>query len=838
MTSLRLAGNLIEASGPAALGHLQLVFEASGNLVEMEVQAPGAVFAGNFVYEEIDDHTSSENTSNYDVEGEYQWIELDLDERPADAVWDILLQIHSQFQAQGTNIDYDLNQNSNTYAVTLMRMVGIEDIAFYVDGASPTAVTNSPFQDFPGSRTNLFDNPVNYDDNLINFTIIGWDDVDDKLWTGYGNDIIVGGTGSDSLAGNDGEDFLFGGNQSASGLEYIIDANGDVQLNEFPDRDPVNGYSFSDRSWDDGKSDYLEGGSGLDHYFVGASGSATNISTNIIPGDFDNPDNFDTDNRNNFNEAIYDAIDIIYDTDGQGTIWYTHDFNDWKIDNTNGGNTYEIGFLGENSFHGRPLYSLFEHDDSGSYFWDLFVIDRYTNPETGITADRLVHFSSTHGGYRANFAIDGFANGAFGITIEGYVAGPIDSLDTESTDSIDGTDGDDTINAYAGDDTVQGYAGADTIDGGVGNDTALYSQSANGVTVNLALGTASGGDAAGDVLTSIENLTGSDFADNLVGNLLANTLLGGLGNDVLNGGGGADLLDGGNGNDWAYYTTSSEAVTVNLENGTGSGGDAEGDTLISIERVYGSNHNDTFVGNAENNHIYGADGNDNFYGGLGADSLYGGNGNDIIIGEDDDDILEGGVGDDYLNGGTGEDSAYYTTSSAAVTVNLESGTGTGGDAEGDTLVSIERIYGSNHNDTLIGDGEDNRIYGADGNDSIYGGMGADRLYGGDGNDIIIGEDGNDILEGGSGDDYLDGVQGNDTFVFDGQNLGADGIGNFEINNDTIQMHASTGISNYTELQNAMTQSGVHTVINFGNSSSITMYDIDMATLDIDDFTFV
>ena len=63
------------------------------------------------------------------------------------------------------------------------------------------------------------------------------------------------------------------------------------------------------------------------------------------------------------------------------------------------------------------------------------------------------------------------------------------------------------------------------------------------------------GDAAGDTYTTIENLTGSAFADTLIAANGANTLDGGAGNDVLIGGAGADALIGGTGTDTASYAT-------------------------------------------------------------------------------------------------------------------------------------------------------------------------------------------------------------------------------------------------------------------------------------------
>ena len=66
------------------------------------------------------------------------------------------------------------------------------------------------------------------------------------------------------------------------------------------------------------------------------------------------------------------------------------------------------------------------------------------------------------------------------------------------------------------------------------------------MTVNLAAGTASGGDAEGDTFASIENLWGSKHDDTLTGNDEPNRLTGHEGNDTLLGGGGPDTFAFGN----------------------------------------------------------------------------------------------------------------------------------------------------------------------------------------------------------------------------------------------------------------------------------------------------
>src|SRR5262245_6754952 len=64
-----------------------------------------------------------------------------------------------------------------------------------------------------------------------------------------------------------------------------------------------------------------------------------------------------------------------------------------------------------------------------------------------------------------------------------------------------------------GNDSFEGRGGADAITGGGGNDTVSYLSSALAVGVNLATGAGSGGDAAGDTLIGIENVSGSNQGD-------------------------------------------------------------------------------------------------------------------------------------------------------------------------------------------------------------------------------------------------------------------------------------------------------------------------------------
>ena len=139
------------------------------------------------------------------------------------------------------------------------------------------------------------------------------------------------------------------------------------------------------------------------------------------------------------------------------------------------------------------------------------------------------------------------------------------------------------------------------------------------------------------------------------------------------------------------------------------------------------------------------DGNDQIVGNAGADQIHAGGGQDII---------KGGGGADLIDGGAGRDGADYEDSDVGVQVSLVTGKGHGGTAEGDTLISIEDLYGSKHDDQLIGDSNDNLLSGNDGNDTLKGGGGTDVLKGGAGNDVMEIDGVEDHADGGDGIDTL------------------------------------------------------------------------------------
>jgi Ca2+-binding RTX toxin-like protein len=167
------------------------------------------------------------------------------------------------------------------------------------------------------------------------------------------------------------------------------------------------------------------------------------------------------------------------------------------------------------------------------------------------------------------------------------------------------------------------------------------------------------GDAQGDTLQFIENLSGSAFNDVLRGDDSANRITGmsgedkiyGLGgNDYIATGGGYDTVDGGDGIDTVTYEDSWDRVVINLTTGKNQYGEASRDVLINVENIVGSIYNDTITGDAAANRFTGGDGNDVLNGMGGIDYLYGGNGNDRMTGGTDADVFvfNAGFGNDTI----------------------------------------------------------------------------------------------------------------------------------------------------------------------------------------------
>jgi Ca2+-binding RTX toxin-like protein len=348
-------------------------------------------------------------------------------------------------------------------------------------------------------------------------------------------------------------------------------------------------------------------------------------------------------------------------------------------------------------------------------------------------------------------------------------------------DTLYGSDGNDTLEGESGDDMLWGGKGNDILRGSFNKDTANYLEytGTQGVTVNLASGTATDNWGYTDQLEGIENvigsnlddtltgggsgldggsvLTGNGGNDTLIGGGYADTLLGGDGNDTLTGGAGTDALSGGDGDDMltggkgtdalvggtgsdtASYLdpAGTQGVTVTLAGNAAIDNFGDADTLFGIENVIGSSLADTLTGDGV------------------ANVLTGNGGNDTLAGGDGDDTLSGGTGEDALDGGRGADTMAGGFDNDRYTVDNVGDKAIEGAGEGiDTVhASVDYTLGANiENLWAIAGSAGLALTGNALDNSVIGDAGRDLLFGLGGNDTLDGKAGRDAMTGGAGDD--------------------------------------------------------------------------------------
>ena len=603
------------------------------------------------------------------------------------------------------------------------------------------------------------------------------------LLGGAGDDTLEGLAGADSLNGGDGSDtatYIHAtGGITASLTTGLVTATGDAIGDVYTSIENLYGSTFADNLIGDGNSNTLSGDAGNDT-LEGMGGA------DVLDGGTGN----DTATYAHATSAVIASMTTTF-TAGPTVITSGDAAGDTYISiETLEGSTYNDYLIGEGSAN---YLSGIGGNDTLEGMGGADTLDGGTGNDTA------TYIHSTAG------VVASMTTGLSGVTTTGDAAGDvyisIETLEGSTfNDYLIGSSAANYLSGNTGDDTLEGLAGADTLNGGDGSDTATYAHATSAIVASLTTGlVAATGDALGDTYISIENLTGSNYADQLVGDGNGNILSGGDGDDTLEGLGGADVLDGGNGNNTASYEHAGAPVVATLTTGLSgvtTAGDAVGDTYTNIQNLLGSVYADVLIGDGNANIISGGDGNDTLEGMDGADTLNGGAGSDtasyahatgviaggvgivaelsnvagvtptgdaigdvynsienlsgsigndalygdgnvnILSGADGDDTLEGMGGADVLNGGNGTDTASYIHSTIGVIASMTTGlVSTTGDAAGDTYNSIEILEGSNFADQLIGDGNANIINGGVGDDTLEGMDGADTLNGGTGTNM-------------------------------------------------------------------------------------------------------
>jgi Ca2+-binding RTX toxin-like protein len=268
-------------------------------------------------------------------------------------------------------------------------------------------------------------------------------------------------------------------------------------------------------------------------------------------------------------------------------------------------------------------------------------------------------------------------------------------------------------------------------------------------------------------------ITGTSGNDSLNGTSGDDTVSGLGGNDTLAGSGGTDFYDGGAGSDTLNLASAVTAVVV--AGGTISGGYTG--SFTSIERILGSNLNDSITTGAGGQNLSGRLGNDTLAGGTGIDTLWGGNGADQFV---------------FREAGSANADQISDFSSADDQIVLDGTVLAGLGAAGTFSASDARFWASSSgtahdaSDRVIYNTTTRQLfYDADGNGSggaqliatlqsgatliaddirILGGSSSGPIVGSNGNDNLVGTSGNDSMEGLGGADTLDGATGADTMV--------------------------------------------------------------------------
>ncbi|MEE9453505.1 MAG: hypothetical protein V3V13_03865, partial [Paracoccaceae bacterium] len=421
---------------------------------------------------------------------------------------------------------------------------------------------------------------------------------EDTLSTGANVNALYGGEGADTLTSVNGNTaYLVAGKDWARDT-LIGNAGDDILVGYFNQNDY-------------GRSDQMSGGGGDDTFVIIDPGSALAGGIPDINGTPGAPTDFThaagSDNKPTLIDggAGHDVLDFSFLT------------NDVTLDFTNGSVVNVEGYLGSNGddtiFVDAKRYILSGGDgvDTLSY--------KKAGEGIEITLDETIDYSAStvraagDGDWVANFV---------------------------QFEKLAGSNHDDTVKILNSTNDIKIDGGAQ----GAGGDTLDFSAHSTGLTADL---TPTNQGYADITMPLGATLSVKGF-ENVIGSTQNDVITGDGGDNRIDGGAGADVIDGGAGIDTLHFDPSGAGVTVNLEAGTGLGGDAEGDTYADIEVVIGTDNDD---------HLYATT-----TGNMG-DSLAGGDGEDILeinpekADNGQPDIIWGGADSDtfrMVNSGWGD----------------------------------------------------------------------------------------------------------------------------------------------------------------------------------------
>jgi Ca2+-binding RTX toxin-like protein len=267
----------------------------------------------------------------------------------------------------------------------------------------------------------------------------------------------------------------------------------------------------------------------------------------------------------------------------------THDGNDYLFGgagndflDARGGNDRLYGGSGDDNLYGglgNDYLAGGTGIDTANYFnEERAIAANLSTGKGGVwggpTEDTFNGIENLFGGNKGDFLTgDAGANEIWGDNGYDYIygGGGNDKLHTNGDGGAAyGEAGDDTL--FVGPSWSWGDIGFSWLDGGTGIDTVSYVEMDYAVDASLLRGT-----SGSDCYVSIENLTGSNYADSLEGDSNANVLSGGGGYDNIRGGDGDDYLDagadggvlmGGNGSDTLVAGGSMNILLGNADDDT------------------------------------------------------------------------------------------------------------------------------------------------------------------------------------------------------------------------------------------------------------------------------
>jgi Ca2+-binding RTX toxin-like protein len=469
---------------------------------------------------------------------------------------------------------FDLVGYANSSAAVTVNLLNSTASGGHADGD-----TISNFEGAIGSDHN----DTLYGSNAVN-TLRG-EIGNDTLVGNGGNDSLQGGDGDDALNGGAGADTMDGGNgvdratystQTGNLIVYLtgvasvgFEAQGDVltnienvtlgsgndQAHGNADANLIDGLAGNDTLIGNGGADTLRGGDGDDVLIGGAGADSLQGGNGIDRASYSdqtaNLTIYLTGQTNSGGDATGDTFNSIENaTGGQGNDTITGNGDANFIDGFTGNDTL-LGGAGNDTLRGGDGDDVIVGGAGADSIQGGNGNDRVSYSDQ--TANLIVYLtgSANSGGGAAGDTLN---------SIENLTAGQGNDFayGNDGANLVDGFLGNDVVYGYAGNDILRGGegndvlvggAGADSLQGGNGTDRVAYSDQLVDLVINLDGTPNTGGDAAGDFFSSIEQVTAGQANDTVNGDGNANLLDGQAGNDTLNGNGGSDILRGGNGDD-------------------------------------------------------------------------------------------------------------------------------------------------------------------------------------------------------------------------------------------------------------------------------------------------